>query len=150
MPPDPTVHLPTPHGDLAITAPASRSRRARQRREAHVQFVAGHWPSLAAAAYEGYRRHGAGAVVLLREAGAPRFRPRPFAPERLFYTTQIHALPGATEADFDGWEARQLESYDPAAEALVVIVEGRDLAGYHVAGPPSPPEALRQARAALN
>ena len=150
MPPDTTVTLPTPLGPVAITAPADRPRRVRRRTPEHQRFIAGHWPSLAAAAFEGYRRHGAGAVVLWRETTAGRFRARPFEPERLFYTTQIHALPGTTEADFDGWEARQLETYDPQAAALVVIVEGQDLVGYHASGPPSPPEALRGSQASLN
>ena len=150
MPTDTTVSVPTPHGAVAITAPRSRSRRIRRRAEVHRRFIAGHWPSLAAAAYEGYQRHGAGAVVLWRDDRASRFRATPFEPERLFYTTQIHALPGTTEADFDGWEARQLETYDPAAAALVVIVEGRGLAGYHASGPTAPPVALRASRASLN
>ncbi|MEM7789662.1 MAG: hypothetical protein AAF594_18225 [Bacteroidota bacterium] len=147
---DTTVSVPTPLGDIAITAPVDRSRRVRKRQDAHRQFIAGHWSSLAAAAFEGYRRHGAGAVVLWRDTEAARFRPRPFEPERLFYTTQIHALPGTTEADFDGWEARQLETYDPHSSALVVIVEGKDLAGYHASGPPRPPDALRGSQATLN
>lgn len=150
MPPDTTVSVPTPHGAVAITSSSGRPRRVRRRAEAHRRFIAGHWPSLAAAAYEGYRRHGAGAVVLWRDVRASRFSATPFEPEGLFYTTQIHALPGTTEADFDGWEARQLETYDPAAAALVVIVEGRDLAGYHASGATAPPVALQASQASLN
>ena len=52
--------------------------------------------------------------------------------------------------DFDGWEARQLETYDPEAEGLVVFVEGDGVAGYRVAGQPSPPEAHRASRAREN
>lgn len=150
MPPASTVLVPTPRGDVAITAPEAGPRRGRRRRGEHRAFIAGHWPSLAAAAYEGYRRHGAGAVVLWRGGAPARVRARPFEPERLFYTTQIHALPGPPGADFDGWEARQVETYDPDAAAVVVIVEGGALAGYHASGPPPPPEALRESRAALN
>ncbi len=149
-PPDPSVSLATPRGLVTITSAPVRTRRGRARGEAHRTFLADHWPELSAAAFEGYSRHGAGAVALVR-AGAPRwFRPAPFEPERLLYTTQIHSLPGATEADFDGWEARQLESYDPRSSALVVFVEGKTLAGYRVAGQPSPPVALREARAREN
>ena len=150
MPPDHTVSLPTPRGDVHITSAAPRSRRARSRADAHRAFLAGHWAELAAAAYAGYTRHGAGAVVLWREERPRRLRPRPFEPERLWYTTQIHAIPGTTEADFDGWEAHQLETYDPQAHALVVFVEGDGLSGYRVSGDPAPPAAHRQSAAMLN
>ena len=98
---DSSVSVATPRGLVTITAPRLASRRLRTRQEAHRDFLASHWAELSAAAYEGYRRHGAGAVVLWRSERPRRFRPRPFEPERLFYTTQIHALPGTTEADFD-------------------------------------------------
>ena len=150
MPPESSVSVATPRGLVTITSATPRSRRSRSRAEAHRDFLAGHWAELSAAAYEGYRRHGAGAVVLWRGEAPRRFRPRPFEPERLFYTTQIHSLPGTTEADFDGWEARQLETYDPDAEGLVVFVEGGGVVGYRVAGQPSPREALRTARAREN
>ncbi|WP_412062867.1 hypothetical protein [Rubrivirga sp. IMCC45206] len=149
-PPDPSVSLATPRGLVTITSAPARSRRRRARAEAHRAFLADHWPELSAAAFEGFARHGAGAVALIRARGARWFRPAPFEPERLLYTTQIHRLPGATEADFDGWEACQLETYDPRSSALVVFVEGRALAGYRVAGQPSPPVALREARARDN
>lgn len=150
MPPEQSVSVSTPRGLVTITSDAPRSRRARSRAAAHHDFLAGHWAELSAAAYEGYRRHGAGAVVLWRQNRPRRFRPRPFEPERLFYTTQIHNLPGTSETDFDGWEARQLETYDPDAEGLVVFVEGDGVVGYRVAGAPTPPEALRASRAQEN
>lgn len=150
MPTDQTSTISTPRGVVTITAAGAPSRRARSRAADHQRFLADHWAELSAAAFEGYRRHGAGAVVLWRKAAARRFRPRPFEPERLWYTTQVHTIPGTTEADFDGWEARQLETYEPHAEALVVFVEGGGLTGYRVSGVPTPPEALRQSRAGLN
>ena len=152
--PDPIVSVDTPRGAVTIASRPGPDRRARRRLEAHRAFVAGHWAELAAAAYAGYRRHGAGAVVLWRADG-PRRRlpgsaPHPFEPERLWYATQIHTLPGTTAADFDGWEARQLEAYDPDAEGLVVFVEGGGVRGYRVSGPPAPPQALAEARAGEN
>ena len=150
MPSESSVSVATPRGLVTITSGPAPSRRARSRAEAHRDFLAGHWAELSAAAYEGYRRHGAGAVVLWRGERPRRLWPRPFEPERLFYTTQIHALPGTTEADFDGWEARQLETYDPDAEGLVVFVEGGGVVGYRVAGQPAPPEALRASRVRQN
>ena len=150
MPPDQTATLATPRGIVTITEPERPSRRGRAHAEGHRQFLAAHWAELSAAAFEGYRRHGAGAVVLWRDAAPRRFRPRPFRPERLWYTTQIHAIPGTSSADFDGWEAHQLETYDPRADALVVFVEGDRVAGYRVAGDPPPPEALRLSQTRLN
>ena len=150
MPAERSITAVTPRGFVRVTSPVPASRRAERRAEAHRQFVLDHWAELSAAAYEGYRRHGAGAVVLWREDAPRRFRPRPFQPERLWYTTQIHALPGTTDRDFDGWEAQQLETYDPQAEGLVVIVEGDGLAGYRVAGDPAPPDAHRQSAAGAN
>ncbi len=150
MPDSHTVTVSTPRGVVRVTSAPPSSRRVRARAEAHRQFVLDHWAELSAAAFAGYRRHGAGAVVLWREAPPRRFRPRPFEPERLWYTTQIHAIPGTSEADFDGWEARQLEAYDPRAEGLVVIVEGDGLAGYRLAGDLAPPDALRQSAAGTN
>ncbi|MEM0963755.1 MAG: hypothetical protein AAGK21_14605 [Bacteroidota bacterium] len=148
--PDPTLSIATPRGLVTITSNADVPRRTQARADAHRAFLADHWVELAAAAYEGYRRHGAGAVVLWRQQAPRRFRPRPFEPERLWFTTQIHNLPGTTEADFEGWEARQLEVYDPEAEALVVFVEGSGVVGYRVAGQVPPAEALRQSQAAHN
>lgn len=142
--------IATARGLVTVSTRPGLRRHARSRADAHRSFLASQWPELAAAAYEGYRRHGAGAVVLWRDVAPRRFRPRAFEPERLFYTTQIHTLPGTTEADFDGWEARQLETYDPKSEGLVVVVEGGSLIGYRVRGTPSPPLALRAANAQRN
>lgn len=148
--PEHAVSVATPRGLVTITSRSDAGRRQRARAEAHRAFLTDHWAELSAAAYEGYRRHGAGAVVLWRHDRPRRWRPRPFEPERLWYTTQIHNLPGTTDGDFSGWEAEQLETYDPEAEGLVVFVEGDGVAGYRVAGQPSPPEAHRDARAREN
>lgn len=145
-----SVSVATPSGLVTIVSRSDRPRRARARAQAHRDFLIEHWAELSAAAYEGYRRHGAGAVVLWRDQAPRRFRPRPFEPERLSYTTQIHNLPGTTEADFEGWEARQLETYDPESEGLVVFVEGEGVVGYRVAGQPPPPVALRASNARHN
>ena len=115
-------------------------------RSAHRDLIGDHWVELSAAAYRGYRRHGAGAAVVVAPPGA--------GPElalgRLVFVTQVHTLPGASEADFDGWAAQQLETYDPEAEALVVFAEPERIVGYLVRGDVSPPEALRAASFPLN
>lgn len=147
---DDTQTLATADGLVEITASPDRSRRRRDRAAEHVAFVAGHWASLKAAAWEGYRRHGAGAVVLWRSEPPRRVFRRPFEPERLWYATQIHALPGSIEADFSGWEAQRLEDYDPNTEALVVFVEGGRPQGYVVRGTVLPAEARRRSRVGDN
>lgn len=51
---------------------------------------------------------------------------------------------------FDGWEAHQIEIYDPQLESVVLFVEGGHFTAYRVQGPIPPPDALRGARAMLN
>ena len=150
MPETRSTSLVTARGLVTIGAAPEPSRAARRREEEHLAFLADHWPQLSAAGYTGFREHGAGAVVLWREGAPRRWRPRPFEPERLWYTTQAHVLPGATEAHFDGWEAKLIETYDPEREALVVFAEGGLICGYLVRGSIAPPEARREAGARLN
>jgi len=155
-----TTTCVSPSGLVSVTAAPPAGRRRPWRAAAarpdpaweadHVAFLVAHWPELAAAAFEGYARHGAGAVVLWREEATRGARRRPFEPERLWYATQVHTLPGAGPDAFDGWEAGLIEAYDPRAEAVVVFAEGPVFAGYGVAGTPRPPEALRLSRAATN
>ena len=158
--PDLSQTLVTPRGLVTVTAEAEAPRRGwrrwlgrwRRRPEpardhrAFREFIGDHWLELSAAAYRGYRRHGAGAAVVLTE---PVER-GPIRPGRLAFVTQVHSLPGASRADFDGWAARQLEQYDPEAEALVVFAEPARIVGFLVRGSVPPPEALRTSSAPLN
>lgn len=140
----------TPEGLVTIESRPDVSKKRRRREAEHHRFLADHWAELKAAAHGGYREFGAGAVVLWRDAPPRRWRPRPFEPERLWYTTQIHVLPGATEEDFSGWEADQLETYAPETEALVVFVEGPQITGYRLRGSLPPAEAHRRSTARFN
>ena len=150
MLPGRTTSQVSPAGLVSITSVATPTRTVAAREADHAALLASHWPELAAAAAEGYARHGAGAVVLWREGAARWARRRPFEPERLWYATQVHTLPGAGPDAFDGWEAHLIEVYDPRTEAVVVFAEGTAFAGYRISGSPSPPEALRRSRAATN
>ena len=143
-----THSLVTARGLVRITSRAEPSRSALKREPAHHTFLADHWSQLAAAAYGGFREHGAGAVVLRREAGPRLWRPRPFEPERLWFATQAHVIPGGL--DFDGWEAGLIETYDPEREAIVVFSEGGAVSGYLAAGTLAPPQAHVAAAARLN
>ena len=140
----------TARGLVTIDADPDPSRPAKRREAEHLSFLTDHWPQLKGAAYSGFREHGAGAVVLWREGAPRRWRQRPFEPERLWYTTQAHVLPGATEAHFSGWEARLIETYDPEREALVVFAEGGLICGYRLRGSVAPPDARMEAAARLN
>ena len=157
-----TTTLVGPTGQVEISAHPAPDRKRARREEAQCLFVADHWASLAAAAHAGYREHGAGAVVVL--AARPEKRTwldhldaafRPWArrvemeTQSLWYATQLHTLPGAGDAWFSGWEARQVEEYDPRREAVVVLLDGPPVA-FRVAGSPSPEAAYQRSRVGLN
>ena len=144
----------TPEGLLTVVSRERRGRDAR-RADRHLDFIVDHEGELVAAGAEGFAKHGAGAVVLWREASRPRWWPgaarRPFRATRLWYATQLHVLPGVdADAVFSGWEAELIETYDPQAETVVVVVDGGELAGYRLRTPVSPAAALQRSRAGLN
>ena len=163
--PDPaprTTVLVGPAGLVEIAAHPEPARPQRQREPDQQLFIADHWPSLAAAAHVGYREHGAGAVVVLAAQPpkrswldhldaafrGPRLADR-FETQSIWYTTQIHTLPGTGEAWFDGWEGLQVEQYDPTREAVIVLLDGVPSA-YRVVGAPAPPTAYERSRVGLN
>ena len=165
-PPPRTTTLVGPAGTVEITAHPSPGRVRRRLEPRHQEFVADHWPSLATAAHAGYREHGAGAVVVLAAAPAARSwldhldaafrgarRDAHLETQSIWYTTQIHTLPGAGEAWFDGWEAQLIETYDPRREAVIVLL-GPDASGapsgYRVVGTPAPKQAYERTRVGLN
>ena len=146
-----SVSLVTPDGLVSVAFERPASRSVQRRHDDHVEFVADHVAQLLAASQDGFERYGPGAVVLVRDGAASSwFRKRPFEPQNLYYTTQVHALPMATEADFDGWEARQIETYDPAQEAVAVFIDGDHLRGYRIRGTMPPAEARVVSRLGLN
>jgi hypothetical protein len=142
--------LATPDGLLTVAEQAAAGRGEASRAGAHRTFLAAHWLGLAAAAFAGYEEYGPGAVMLWRDQKAPRLRPRPFEPERLFFATQVHTLPGVGPLEFEGWEASLIETYDPQRDAVVIVVEGAAIRGYRLSGDVHPPEALRRSRIGLN
>ncbi len=145
-----TETLVTARGLVTVTAAPEPGRAAARREPALRAFLADQWEGLAAAAYGGFREHGAGAVVLWRDEKPRLWRPRPFEPERLWFATQAHVIPGATRMDFDGWVADLIETYDPEREAIVVFSEGGAVSGFLVSGTLAPPQAHVAAGARLN
>ena len=153
MPEARTTTLASQDGVLTIAMKPQVERSMRRLEGLHQQFIADHWPSLAAAAFDGWKRHGAGAVVLIGGAKSSFFgRSEPFVAETIWYTTQVHNGPGAPEERRSGREADQLETYDPDTESLLIFVDvERDLrCGYRVEGMLAPPEAHVPARARFN
>ena len=141
-----TETLSTPQGLVTIAAAPDVGWWARRAEGKHRQFIADHWSGLAAAAWAGFQRHGAGAVVLT----VPEERGQGIERATLFFATQIHNLPGMTEADFSGWEARQIEEYDPQSEVVVVVLVKGRVHGYRATGPVEPTAAFRGNQASLN
>ncbi len=124
---------------------------------AHHRFIMAYWPSLGAAAYEGFRRFGIGAVII-HEAGA-RGRsaavgepPAGFVRHQLSYAAGV----GAWMRDTFGNTAskaldEELEAYDPREAGLFVFVrEDEPPRVYRVESTLRPPQALERARALLN
>lgn len=125
-------------------------RTSRKRSAFYHSFLVDNGIELAAAAFEGFTRYGPGAVILWRGKGRRWFGRTPFAPEQLWFSTQLHSLPGVSSIRIDGWEARQIDTYDPHRESVVAIVEGGLCLAFRIQGPISPPDAHRHARAVLN
>jgi hypothetical protein len=146
-------------GGGTLTVLRSSEARGMRRVPAHLRFLSDHWPGLAAAAYAGFTKHGAGAVVVFGEPeaseGSLRLRlsraARPFRAQRLWYATSFDGLPRAGRDWTAMWETARLDSYDPEHEGLVLFLEGEALPrGYVVSGSPPPPAAFANAQAMLN
>ena len=138
----------TPVGLVEVVAGPSPSRRETAWRDDEVEFLHERASGLVAAAWDGFARHGAGAVVLWKDDEADG--DTPLRPSRLAYTTSILSIPGAGEREFDGWAASLVESYEPKREAVVVFTDPSGLRGYRLRAPMPPPQASQAMRIALN
>lgn len=116
----------------------------------HHDFISHHWVDLAAASYMGFQRLGIGLVVV---------QERPSVDDAV--QMEAHTL-GYAQADGiwikkrteqlpTEWMDAQLQSYDPSESVLALFVESEDvIRAYAISAQPTPPDALRQARAPLN
>lgn len=116
------------------------------------QFIVDQWDRLAAAAYEGFRRFGVGAVVLEEDAGRASKVEHPFAVYNVWYATSFSAwMRRRLKDDQAGWTEAQFETYDPReAGVFMFLREGEAARTYIVEATLTPPEAFERVKALLN
>lgn len=120
--------------------------------EAQHQFITDNWASLGAAAYEGFRRFGIGAVIIHETPPASRTVPHPFVTYQVSYAASFGAWMRTTFAD-DASKVlgEAFETYDPRESGVFVFVRGEEPPrAYHIESTLRPPQALERARALLN
>ena len=129
------------------TAQPSNALEAEQHRT-----IVENWESFAAAAYEGFRRFGAGAIVVeedkINQAGVRH----PFLTHVIWYATSVAAwaqqgiLKGVS-----GWIEEQIERYDPRGACMFVFLrEDEEPRVYLVESTLTPAQALTRIKALMN
>lgn len=120
--------------------------------EEQHQFILDHWPQLGAAAFQGFRRLGAGCIVLRPATESRDDIEHPFSLHQLAYAPARSAwLRAMTSPPVHAWLDERLEHYDVRGSAVVVFARGTEPhRGYHVEATLSPPEALERMRASHN
>ena len=120
--------------------------------EGQHRFIVDQWDRLGAAAYEGFRRFGVGAVVLQEDAERESPVEHPFAVYNVWYATSGSAwMRDRLKSDRAAWAEAQFETYDPReAGVLMFLREGEAARTYLVVATPTPPEAFERMRALLN
>lgn len=129
------------------TVESSNGMEAEQHRT-----IVDNWESFAAAAYEGYRRFGAGAVVVEEEKVNQASVRHPFLTHVIWYATSVAAwaeqgiLRGAS-----GWIEEQMERYDPTLSCMFVFLrEDEEPRVYLVESTLTPSKALSRIKALMN
>ncbi|ARA92924.1 hypothetical protein AWN76_006940 [Rhodothermaceae bacterium RA] len=121
---------------------------------AHHRFITTHWPSLGAAAYEGFRHFGIGAVIVHEAdaAGTSTGVGRAFVRHQLSYAAGVGTWMRTAFGDAASEAlAEELEAYDPREAGLFVFVRADEPPRvYRVESTLRPPQALERARALLN
>jgi hypothetical protein len=115
------------------------------------QLIASNWIAFAAAAYEGFRRHGTGVLVITSENEEPESEENESLTISLSYAVSRAAwLKEQLRAPDAGWMQRQMAHYDPSATVLYMIVFGSETRAYRVSSTVSPEAALQALKARLN
>jgi len=136
---------------IEISMPETVQPSAAVEAEQHRTIVE-NWESFAAAAYEGYRRFGAGAVVVEEDKVNHSGVRHPFLTHVIWYATSVAAwaeqglLKGSSE-----WIEEQMACYDPRAACMFVFLrEDAEPRVYFVESTLTPSQALTRIKALLN
>ena len=143
------VPVPFEDGVLDLTAaPGTPADPAEARR---LAFVREAWVTLAAAAFEGWRRYGVGTLVVEPAAldrGA--FGPA-VAPHLLYATGDAPWAFLSRRTPAGAWADDACQTYDPRTTALLVFTaDGEAPRFYRVSGTPGPRAAFERVRALRN
>ncbi len=118
----------------------------------HHAFLVDHWPSLAAAAYQGFKQFGIGAIVIQEHPQDESEAQSAFATYRVWFASSLMDWLGDAVQDKPAqWLDDQLQQYDPNRSGLFIFVDEEGSARpYQAEGTPAPPEAFAAARARYN
>jgi hypothetical protein len=137
---------------ITIKAPQDAPEGDRKESE-HHDLLVDHWMDVAAASYFGFKKYGIGAVIV--SEGDPASAPiaHPFGSRRLLYAPADG--PWLDEQTDEGlpqdWLDARMQSYDPNAEAVVILVDDDgSLRAYTVEGDPAPETCFELVRSRNN
>lgn len=115
----------------------------------HKSFLNANWEVLAAFAWDHYQKEGRGMVVV-PEADFVGFDVPQLKGLRFAYATRDSGLMREISAAFEAKEWGWLESYDPDAKVIVVIVRDQGTSGYLIGGKTKPSQAWARQQAKQN
>jgi hypothetical protein len=110
------------------------------------------WESFAAAAYEGFRRFGIGAVIVEEDALSENQVRHPFLRHKIWYATSFEAwVKQGYEVGAGSWLEEQIQAYDPQSACMFIFLrEDGHPRIYLVESTLKPAAALSRIKAFLN
>jgi hypothetical protein len=136
---------------IEISAPETTHPPGTLEAEQHRTIVE-NWESFAAAAYEGFRRFGLGAIVVEEDKINQASVRHPFLTHVIWYATSVAAW--AQQGLLRGvstWVEEQMERYDPHDACMFVFLrENEEPRIYLVESTLTPAQALSRVKALLN
>ncbi|HET6568916.1 MAG TPA: hypothetical protein VFG50_13200 [Rhodothermales bacterium] len=138
-------------GTVEIISPAVSAVPGKLEAEQH-QLIVEHWESFAAAAYEGFRRFGAGAVVIEENKNHSEEIRHPFLRHMIWYAAGLDAWIGRENLqDAVKYLDVHLDAYDPSDACVFVFLREKAPTRVYLArGPVSPAQALTRIKSLLN
>ena len=120
-----------------------------QRIARHKSFLGANWELIAAFSWEHYLAEGRGMVVVPEadfiQADHPQLKGLRFS-----YAAKGSDLLGKISTAFEAKEWGWLETYDPDAKVILVIVRDQGTSGYLIGGKTKPSEAWARQEARKN